>query len=511
MKKSNQFSAALVLLISVILLSACSKSVEYANVIPVDASAVVSIDLNALTQKSGLNENKAVKQKLTDVLKSGLNADALQYMERLMKEPAESGLSASDNIYIFTMAAAETTGLVAKVTDMNKVKELFKLLEQEQISMPLQDTGVNGYQLTFLNEKDVVCFNENTLLIVIGKDAFSSEHTESVAKMMIAQTAEQSVSTVEGFKIMSAKKEDIVAYVTMDVMPNEYAFLLKDNMPEGLSLKDYQFVGTLNFEKGKIQVAFEGVKNEALEKYQKRYERLVSKQNTEYMNYFPESSLFYMGASIDGEKLVEVISSVPEARESIKRLGEQFDIESVLKSIDGDIVYGMSSLSAQGSPALTCFVKVKNDELLNTLNKSLGGMAKQESDGNYSVAMGMGLNAYYGMKDGVFFFAIDQDAKNVWEKKKNSLADEWASEAKGTYMFTLMNIQDALKQPMVNLMMSMGGKEAALIRKVMSQFDYVECTVPDMNKCTLDIVMTNQNENALKQLFALGEQFAGIN
>ena len=58
---------------------------------------------------------------------------------------------------------------------MNKVKELFKLLESEQISMPLEDTGVNGYQLTFLNEKDVVCFNENTLLILIGKNVFDTE------------------------------------------------------------------------------------------------------------------------------------------------------------------------------------------------------------------------------------------------------------------------------------------------------------------------------------------------
>lgn len=511
MKKSNLCSVALALLVSVMLLSACSKSVEYVNVIPAEASAVVSIDLKALTQKSGLNENEAMKQKLADAMKSGLDADALQYMERLMKEPSESGISTSDKIYVFTMEAAENAGLVAKVTDMNKVKELFKLLEQEQISMPLQDTGVNGYQLAFLNEKDVACFNENTLLIVIGKDVFASEYTESAAKAMIAQTAEQGISSVEGFKMMSGKKGDIAAYVMMNVMPNEYTSLLKENMPEGLSLKDYQFVVTLNFEKGKVRVELESVKNEALEKYQKQYEGLLSKLNTDFLKYFPASSLFYMGASIDGEKLLEVISSAPEAQETIKRLGEQIDIESVLKSIDGDMVYGMSSLSAQGAPALTCFVKVKNDELLNAVNKALGAMVKQESDGNYSVAIGMGLNAYYGMKDGVFFSTMDPDAKNIWEKKKNSLADEWASKAKGTYMFTLINVQDILKQPIVNLMMSMGGQEAALMRMVASQFDYVECTLPEMNKWTLDIVLTNRDENALKQLIALGEKFAGMN
>ncbi len=511
MKRSNLFSIVSALLVSVMLLSACSKSVEYANVIPADAAAVVSVDLKSLAQKSGMNENEAMKQKLTDALKSGLNADALQYMERLMKNPGESGISTSDKIYLFAMEATETAGLVAKVTDMKKVKELFKLLEQEQISAPLQDIGVNGYQLTFLNEKDVACFNENTLLIVIGESVFASEDTEAAAKRMIAQTAAQSIASVEGFKIMSGRKDDIAAYVTMDVMPNAYTDLLKDNMPEGVSLKDYQFIGTLNFEKGKIRLAVENVETEALEKYRKQYDGLVSKQNTEYMNYFPASSLFYMSTSLNGEKLAEVMSSTPEVRESIERMGAQFDIESILKSIDGDIVYGMSSLSAQGVPALTCFVKVKNDALLTVVNRSLGAMAKQENDGNYSVAIGMGLNACYGMKDDVFFFTMGSDAKNVWEKKKNSLAGEWSSKAKGTYMFAMVNVQDVLKQPMVNLMMSMGGQEAALMRTLTSQFDYVECSVPDMNKMTLDVVMTNQDENALKQLFALGEQIAGMN
>ena len=80
---------------------------------------------------------------------------------------------------------------------------------------------------------------------------------------------------------------------------------------------------------------------------------------------------------------------------------------------------------------------------------------------------------------------------------------KWASTAKGSYVFMVANIKDALNQPMVNLMLSMGGQPAALARSVLSQFDYIEFYAPEMNKVTLDVVMTNQDENALINSFKI--------
>ena len=65
-----------VLAVLIVFLAACSKTSEYTNVIPADASVVASINLKSLASKAGLDdkENEAAKQKVLEALKSGMNA-----------------------------------------------------------------------------------------------------------------------------------------------------------------------------------------------------------------------------------------------------------------------------------------------------------------------------------------------------------------------------------------------------------------------------------------------------
>ena len=45
-----------VLAVLIVFMAACSKKAEYIHVIPADASAVASINLNSLADKAGLND-----------------------------------------------------------------------------------------------------------------------------------------------------------------------------------------------------------------------------------------------------------------------------------------------------------------------------------------------------------------------------------------------------------------------------------------------------------------------
>lgn len=514
MKRSNLFSVLSALVMLVMFLASCSKKVDYVGVIPANAPLVVSLDLKSLAEKSGLNDNESAKTKLTDALKSGLNAEALQYMEKVMKDPSESGISLSDKVYIFTTDAMEYQGLVAKVEDLDKLKATFKLLEDQQISMPLEDTGVNGYQLTFLNEKDVACFNESTLLILIGKSVFSSESTEETAKTLIAQTAEQSIASNKGFVQMNNKKGDIAAYVTMDVFPQDYALMAKKSLPEGLDLKDVGMVGTLNFEKGKISLEVESTENELLKDMNKQYENVYSKMNSDFMDCFPTSSLLYMGMNMDGKKLSELLASNKEFQQALEKakIGD-VDLMKIISSIDGEVAYGISAVSAQGMPSMTCYVEVSNDEIVKAINTGFGEMSKQVDDNNYSITMGGGINGYYGMKDKTFYFTLDADvAKNICEKVNEPMSGaKWASTAKKSYVFMVLNIKDALNLPVANMLMAMGGQQAVIAKTVLSQFDYMEISALNTKQAVWNLVMTNQDENALKQLITMGEQFAGNN
>ena len=81
-----------VLVVLIVFWTACSKTSEYTNAIPADASAVASINLKSLADKAGLNdkENEAAKQKVLEALKSGMNAATFQQLEKVMKNPRVS-------------------------------------------------------------------------------------------------------------------------------------------------------------------------------------------------------------------------------------------------------------------------------------------------------------------------------------------------------------------------------------------------------------------------------------
>ena len=96
-----------VLAVLIVFLAACSKTSEYTNVIPADASVVASINLKSLASKAGLDdkENEAAKQKILEALKSGMNAATFQQLEKIMKNPSESGIDVESPVYVFSSSS----------------------------------------------------------------------------------------------------------------------------------------------------------------------------------------------------------------------------------------------------------------------------------------------------------------------------------------------------------------------------------------------------------------------
>ena len=108
-----------VLAVLIVFLAACSKTSEYTNVIPADASVVASINLKSLASKAGLDdkENEAAKQKVLEALKSGMNAATFQQLEKVMKNPGESGIDVESPFYVFSSSSFPYPTVVGKVNN----------------------------------------------------------------------------------------------------------------------------------------------------------------------------------------------------------------------------------------------------------------------------------------------------------------------------------------------------------------------------------------------------------
>ena len=140
-----------VLAVLIVFLAACSKTVEYTNIIPADATVVTSINLKSLASKAGLNdkENEAAKQKVLEALKSGMNAATFQQLEKVMNNPSESGIDVEAPVYVFTSPSFPYSTAVAKIKSEDDLHASLEIMVKEQICQPINEAA--GYSFTTMN------------------------------------------------------------------------------------------------------------------------------------------------------------------------------------------------------------------------------------------------------------------------------------------------------------------------------------------------------------------------
>ena len=112
--KKSLFPRLALMAVVVALISACSeKKFEYTNVIPANASTVVSINMKSLVDKAGLNdkENKEAQQKLTDAMKSGMNAATIPQIEMIKETTKKNGIRSKAPLFDLNSEAITSTGI----------------------------------------------------------------------------------------------------------------------------------------------------------------------------------------------------------------------------------------------------------------------------------------------------------------------------------------------------------------------------------------------------------------
>ena len=479
----------------------CARQADYVSILPGDASVVVSVDWSALARKSGLLGNAEAQRVFSGWLENGSGPAWWNDAAPWLAAPFASGLSLLDPMYIFFQPSTGTAGCVAKVSDRRRLEEAFAALSAKHLCAPLEDSGVAGYVQAFFGSHRVACFNGETF---IGLSQTSPADTADVAlllKAFLQADASESVAHEEAFRRMCAKQSDLAVYAAMPEGGKPATALLPSGKGCPAWMEGTEVIGNLYFLEGRVRWEMETVAPDSLLEKQRQRAAFIRKLSSGYLEYFPASSLCYAGMGLEGVGLVEWLLSDPSfvmrSQDWGKRLG--IDVKSVLASVKGDCVVGVPSLTADGAPAFVCFAEVDGSFPLDALHEAFAPKVREEAGGFWSVDAGRGMKLVYGIRDNVFFAAVDAAASEVWAKKKPSMADDWKWEAADACAFAQANVQGILELPLFNLAMSMGGAETALLRSALAMVDDVECAVTDINKVRMEVRMSGREENALKQ------------
>lgn len=505
MKKTNLFLSLSMFVALVMMMASCSKNAEeYVSVIPADATLVASFDVNSLSQKCGVKDDS--KDKVIEAVKDGLDAETFSQVEKIMKNPKESGISVDNKVYIFCTGEKFLPSFVAKVTNVGKVKDMFALLEKQQVTKPLEEK--NGCFVTAISGQATFVFNEKALIISAIPDG-----TEQILAWM-SQPADKSMAANKGFQQMEATKTDMATYLSMDALMNASSAFngtkgipaseMNAFLPEGVSIKDMNLIYTLNFEKGKIALGVSYyTESEQLKKLYAENLKMCADIKGTFGDFFPASTMFYMAMNVKGDGMYAYFQKLAKIKEMFAQI--PLDWEKLIGSFNGDISVGLTGVSAQGAPAFTAYAEMKDDYALKTLLTykdmfvGMGATFKENAENDYTIVM-QGTSVYFGMAKKHLYITTDETAyKNINKSVSDPMTKApWASGIKNSASFVAMNVNSVMQNPMVGMLIGMSGQKGQMAKAVLSQISYIDIFGRLDQTGGMNIVLNNKDVNALQ-------------
>lgn len=508
MKKSKWFMGVWLLL-----LASCSPKTEYTNALPKDASAVVAVDLQAMTQKAGLEGegSRKLTDKLTALLKGGLEGDAAKLAEKIVNEPAESGLDFTRKVYFFTTPHANAFGIVARVGSESKLEKLLEVLKEEQIASALkEESGCSWAQAGQM----LCAFNNGTLLLMRHKSGDVESIKGSLLSLMRQKEGEGYAASPE-FAHLSEAGSDIASVADLTILPDAWVAPLRMGLSADIPLQDIKYLLTANFEPGKIVMNSRSLtQNPKVLAFFKDMDGVTSPLQGKYMDYFPANTLAWTGGRIHGKALYDMLCQNPTIRQVVDNPILPVDVERIFASIEGD--YGMGCLSAATGEFLM-YADVTNTSFLETfedlrpLLALTGGEVKLHDTAENQYA----LQTY----DAIYWFGVKKDFFYV--TNRHHLAEEagrkygvsvgtrpWAGEAKANRLFASVNLAKLRTDVKVNpyLLAPLGSQQAAtVVKAVLDESDSMNASMPDWSQGRLEILMKDKQTNPLRLIVQMLE------
>ena len=493
------------------LASACSEKTEYTYAIPADVTSICSVDLSTLSEKAGLgdSDNQALLQKLTESLKSEMDATTYDYIQTLLDDPDQSGIDLQAPVYLFTSRTLQHGSFIAKVADKDHVQTLLETLQkkggetEEKENCTLVHTA-DGLLLGY-NESILFCLGHQT-----GPQL--PAYKDSLATWM-QQTEVQSFASRPEFKEMQAQKGDIKTICSYANLPKNYMAVTGYRLLKNLDLKDLQFIVGLSFETGSIDLHLTYyTENEQIKSLLAKQNELYRPVKNTFIDYFPQSTLLLVSAGLNGNALYDLLLETTQMGENLSAKDAEA-VKQLLGMFENDFSVGMVNFTLNKLPSLLAYATVKDSAplkaLLNNaeLKKKLGrGNDIVQLEEDRYVWKSRNFNLFFGVQDKQFYATNDELLyKDLFKKCDPSAAkNTYAADMKGKNGASVINVEAICQLPIVKMLVSMGGSKYATVLAALERIAYLKSE----NNATgnyISLQLKDKDTNALKQIVELAK------
>ena len=312
-----------ILLLGVLALgfTSCSKKSENLKVIPKDAIAVVSFDLQSLYKKADVEELQKLKsfQKIKEALNNDNNKMGKIFSE-ILNDPKASGIDFKKNAYLFAFnnkkyggdSRQPHIGITAVLSDDNKFKDLLnRVSETTYMELDIKKDG--ALNIVHLNNESYLSWDDNKMLFIAGEDYRSMEE-ESVLKKLYNQDKSEQITDVKGFSDFLNGQKDINLWINLGGFVQDDSIFLNGmvaSLYRGLfnMQKDSYFYGFIDFGKDDIKLTTYSIYNEETAKLLKKYDLYDISFDKDILKNFPEKLPIAIGGAVNVKNYYEFLKA----------------------------------------------------------------------------------------------------------------------------------------------------------------------------------------------------------
>ncbi len=498
------------LLISITLfVASCSPSVnsDYLNVLPDDVSALTSIDLQKILDKSQITENETLKSLILPQLKAVMPAKEYAKVSDVINNFSELGLDTNAPM-VFAVDSNGNVMAVAKVSDIDKLKEGVELMTENKITdSAIEDAG--DFEYVYDKGNYIMAFNSSVLVV---KDISRRETIEQKVAELKADFARTLAPAAEGnfvsstnFKNFWAKKGDIKFLGSTKISDSRQMAMATMFLPDYFGRNDeVTCIAGIRFEEGEAIVEIEPTfSNENLNGIVTDNFKTLKNISGDALSMLPSSAAGCAVLGLDGAKIAATIAESTKLSAFLSK-SDIKKAEEYAMGLEGDLTLAITGFE-NDMPTFAVITKLQDAALIDLVSSFLGsarGVQIEKIDGQecaYKLYQRNFGELYYGINNGYGYASNSAElAEGVGTKVTNSLADAQMTENFDNGLFALcIDGEKALEFFKAANRSSRLHKLATL---TLDPIDYAEVTVENKGKTTIKVVFDDKKTNSLQQI-----------
>ncbi len=486
-------------------LASCSKNIpDYANSIPDNAVAVMTLHPMQIHTKGKLNTMEALKEKMSD-----------EIWGQILEDPLSTGLMLDEYAYVFVKMEEEAPviGFVAGMKDISKFESIVDKIEKE---LSVSTVTMEGYTYIQPDKAGIIAWNETKLIILGSPDAdeFDKSYWTTSLDWMFNPVKEESIMSLVDFKGFQGKMKDINLWLSTDDLKKVIEKFSKDKIGElPVNLTNNYTHMYCEFANGAVNISGETNFSEEVQKNLDEFLVMNPSLNKDVLKMAPGGDLLLaMSFSMNMEKLQGLVEKFSSS--DLGEMGDKVEeatgipAATLLNAFTGDFTLAVNGLEGENMIPVELFIGlgVNSDEIQKKMMETVQEMVPVEEQGDFFVINVQGTEIYSGILNDTWVITNMKGYKESVSggSLNKSLLDSPFAEFSGGSMGMFVNLDLTSYPEMIQGLLDQKPEKKDWIEELVAPFDYFGISAGD-KKGLMTLKTNKPGENSLYTILKLTE------